>query len=211
MTHDPSLAVGQAVELGLATADGDRRFRCSVQAHEPTTDRIVVSWPQDGPRLLPVRPGQRLTIELSRAGDAFYTRDTLLDSASTEEPPELALLPTGPWRRYQRRQSSRRSVELRPARAARLLEDGGSMSAQVSVADLSAGGMRVQSNLELSVGDQLELAFAFPGGGAELWLRVLVVRVDRTAPGGAGRGAWGRGRIANRWLDLPPGGLNPAA
>ena len=125
-------------------------------------------------------PGQLVMVEVARPGDALYSIETLIESATTEEPPSLILRPDGPWQRVQRRRAVRHPVDMRPTSALQLRGTSFEPVAfSAIISDLSAGGLRLATVTELQVGDQLELAFGTPSGGAELRLRLTVVRAAR--------------------------------
>jgi c-di-GMP-binding flagellar brake protein YcgR len=174
----PELRPGQRVDLHIVSDSGVHALRTSFERLDALSGRMVVAWPTEHLRLFPLRPGQHVLVEHSRPEDALYTCETLLESASTEEPPRLVLRPLGEWQRVQRRQTARHPVDMRPSQAARLLPNGDRASFSASLSDLSAGGLRLLASIELHVDDQLELAFGTPSGGAELRLRLTVVRVS---------------------------------
>jgi hypothetical protein len=142
---------------------------------DDTTERLVVSWPVDQLRLFPLWPGQFMVVELTQAHDGLYMRDALLESATTEEPPRLVLRPTAEWQRVQRRQRPRHPIQFQPSQATRVSPP---QDFEASVIDLSAGGVRITASIELDLGDAVELCFETPSGGAELRLRLIVVRVE---------------------------------
>jgi c-di-GMP-binding flagellar brake protein YcgR len=173
----PRLEPEERIDLRVISDDGVHALRAELRSVEAATQRLVVSWPTDSLRLFPLKAGQMVVVEVSRPGDALYRQETQLESATTEEPPRLVLRPTGEWRRVQRRQALRQPVDMRPSRALRVLATGDHQPFAAVISDLSAGGLRLATSAELIVGDQLELAFGTPSGGAELRLRVVVVRV----------------------------------
>src|SRR5207248_1124047 len=85
----------------------------------------------------------------------------------------------GDWERVQRRQTVRHPVEMRPTSVQLLDPERGPVALSAVMTDLSAGGMRLHfaTSVAPQSGDQLELTFGTPSGGAELRLRVTVVRV----------------------------------
>jgi len=179
----PVLAPRQGLDLRIATRDGLHALRTELEWSDASSGRLCVEWPSPASRLFPVRAGQAITVELSRPGDALYSLETLLESASTEEPPHLVLRPVGDWQRLERRESVRQPVEMHPTRAARLHASGPSEPFVASLGDLSSGGLRLLTSLALEAGDRLELTFATPSGGAELRVRLSVVRAAPATPG----------------------------
>jgi c-di-GMP-binding flagellar brake protein YcgR len=173
----PDLRPRQRLDLRVVSDDGVHALRTQLERVDPPTGRLIVDWPTEHLRLFPLRPGQLVVVEHSHPGDALYTRETLLESASTEEPPRLVLRPIGHWQRVQRRQALRHPVEMRPSRVALVRPGTEPRSFKAVISDLSAGGMRLAATTPLEMGDELELSFGTPSGGAELRLRVTVVRV----------------------------------
>jgi c-di-GMP-binding flagellar brake protein YcgR len=173
----PELEAGQRLDLRIATASGEHSLHTFVVRHDSAGGRLVVNWPTDGMRLFPLRAGQLMTIELSQAGDAMYSMESRLESASMEEPPRLTLSLRGEWQRVQRREAHRHPVEMRASQATRFSVEGERENFDAIIRDLSTGGMRVHSQFELTVGDELEMVFGTPSGGAQLQLRVNVLRV----------------------------------
>jgi c-di-GMP-binding flagellar brake protein YcgR len=174
--------------LRLVSTAGVHTLRTRLEQLDPLSGRLVVSWPADHLRLFALRPGQAIVVEFSQPTDALYTRETLLESASTEEPPRLVLRPTGDWQRVQRRETVRHLIDMRPTRATRALATGEHEPFRALIGDLSAGGIRLATSSDLEVGDLLELTFGTPSGGAELRLRVTVARVAPSAD--LARGVW---------------------
>ena len=175
----PELAPRQQLDLRIASDDGVHSLRTHVEYFDRASGRLRVGWPTERLRLFPLMPGQLVMVEVARPGDALYSIETLIESATTEEPPSLILRPDGPWQRVQRRRAVRHPVDMRPTSALQLRGTSFEPVAfSAIISDLSAGGLRLQ------VGDQLELAFGTPSGGAELRLRLTVVRAAR------GRDGW---------------------
>jgi c-di-GMP-binding flagellar brake protein YcgR len=177
MAGAPELGPDQPVNLRVSTADGLHTLHTTVHRVDLPSGRVTVGWPMADKRLLPVAAGQVVMVEVS-PGDALYRREVLIESATTEEPPTLVLLPISDWQRLQRRQAVRYPLELRPTTAARLLPSGEAKPFDAVMRDLSTGGIRLATSVELQIGDVIELSFGTPSGGAELWLRVSVVRTD---------------------------------
>jgi c-di-GMP-binding flagellar brake protein YcgR len=177
MAGAPELSPRQRLDLRIVSDDGVHALRTQLEHLEGTTGRLVVIWPTEQLRLFPLRPGQAIVVELSRPGDALYTRETLIESATTEEPPRLVLRPVSDWQRVERREAVRHPLDIRPSLAHRILRGGERQPISAVIADLSTGGMRMATSTEVEIDDQVELAFGTPSGGAELRLRVTVVRV----------------------------------
>jgi c-di-GMP-binding flagellar brake protein YcgR len=176
----PELTPRQRVDLRVASDDGVHSLRTHLDRVDRATGRMRVGWPNEHMRLFPLMPGQLVMVEVTRPGDGLYALETLIESASMEEPPTLILRPDGPWQRVQRRRAERYVIDMRPSYALLLrAETERPTSFSAVLADLSAGGMRLNTAIELHVGDQVELGFGTPSGGAELRLRVNVVRVAR--------------------------------
>ena len=176
----PELAPRQQLDLRIASDDGVHSLRTHVEYFDRASGRLRVGWPTDRLRLFPLMPGQLVMVEVARPGDALYSIETLIESATTEEPPSLILRPDGPWQRVQRRRAVRHPVDMRPTSALQLRGTSREPVAfSAIISDLSAGGLRLATVTELQVGDQLELAFGTPSGGAELRLRLTVVRTAR--------------------------------
>jgi c-di-GMP-binding flagellar brake protein YcgR len=165
-------------------SDGPGVFASVVDRYDPRTRRLIVEWPVEHLRLVRLRPGQRLAVELTRPDEGLYRIDGLLESASNEEPPQLTLLLDGQWQRAQRREALRHAIEMRPTAATRFAAAGSRERFDPLVLNLSSGGMRVQSETELTVDDQLEMMFGTPSGRAQLRLRMVVLRVERLVEGG---------------------------
>jgi len=87
----------------------------------------------------------------------------------------------------QRRDAVRHPVDIRPSQAHRVTADGERQPFSAVIVDLSTGGMRMATTTELDMFDQVEMVFGTPSGGAELRLRVTVVRV---APPRSAADAW---------------------
>jgi c-di-GMP-binding flagellar brake protein YcgR len=175
----PELAPRQPLDLRVVSDDGVHSLRTQMEYFDRASGRLRVGWPTDRLRLFPLMPGQLVVVEIARPGDALYTLEALIESATTEEPPSLVLRPDGPWQRVQRRRAARHPVDMRPTSA--LLLRGSPVEPvpfSATISDLSAGGLRLSTATELHVGDQLELAFGTPSGGAELRLRVTVARAS---------------------------------
>ena len=196
----PELTARQRLDLRIVSVDGVHALRTQLEQVDTTTGRLVVIWPTEQMRLFALRPGQAVVVELSRPGDALYTRETLIESATTEEPPRLVLRPVGAWQRVQRRDAVRHPVDIRPSHSQRVLPRGERQLLSTVIGNLSAGGMRMATTTELEIGDQLELAFGTPSGGAELRLRVTVVRV--APPRSVGHDAWD---VGCQFVETSPG------
>src|SRR5262245_2846291 len=154
----PEPVRGEPLALRL-NGGGQRVFASVVDRYDPRSRRLVVEWPVEHLRLVRVRPGESLAIELARADEGLYRVDGLLESASTEEPPQLTLRLDGDWQRAQRRESMRHAIEMRPTAAVRFAAAGSRERFDPLVLNLSTGGMRVRSETELTVDDELELTF----------------------------------------------------
>jgi c-di-GMP-binding flagellar brake protein YcgR len=178
-----ALAAGQRVDLWITSDAGRHLLHSIVEHYEEGGSRLVVAWPTEHSRLVHLTPGQAVELEVVQAGGAPYTRDSVLEGASTEEPPRLTLRLSGAWRRAQRRETVRHVVEMRPSSAIRFAVDGDRVRIDPLVLNLSTGGMRVQCDSELTLDDELELMFATPSGGAQLRLRMTVLHVKRDADG----------------------------
>jgi len=181
MPHEPAgapeLTPHQRLDLRVVSDDGVHALRTQLEQVDTATSRLVVIWPTEQLRLFPLRPGQAVVVELSRPGDALYRLETLVESATTEEPPRLVLRPVDEWQRVQRRDAVRHPVDIRPSQAHRVTAGGERQPFSAVIVDLSTGGMRMATMTELEMFDQLEMVFGTPSGGAELRLRVTVVRV----------------------------------
>jgi c-di-GMP-binding flagellar brake protein YcgR len=173
----PELTPHQRLDLRIVSTDGVHALRTQLEQVETATGRLVVIWPTEQLRLFRLRPGQAVVVELSRPGDALYRLETLVESATTEEPPRLVLRPVDDWQRVQRRDAVRHPVDIRPNQAVRILAGGDRQPFSTVIVDLSTGGMRMATTTELEMFDQLEMLFGTPSGGAELRLRMTVVRV----------------------------------
>jgi c-di-GMP-binding flagellar brake protein YcgR len=173
----PELTPHQRLDLRIVSTDGVHALRTQLEQVETATGRLVVIWPTEQLRLFRLRPGQAVVVELSRPGDALYRLETLVESATTEEPPRLVLRPVDDWQRVQRRDAVRHPVDIRPNQAVRILAGGDRQPFSSVIVDLSTGGMRMATTTELEMFDQLEMLFGTPSGGAELRLRMTVVRV----------------------------------
>ena len=191
MPHEPAgapeLTPHQRLDLRVVSDDGVHALRTQLEQVDTATSRLVVIWPTEQLRLFPLRPGQAVVVELSRPGDALYRLETLVESATTEEPPRLVLRPVDEWQRVQRRDAVRHPVDIRPSQAQRVTAGGERQPFSAVIVDLSTGGMRMATTTELDMFDQVEMVFGTPSGGAELRLRVTVVRV---APPRSAADAW---------------------
>ena len=183
----PELTPHQRLDLRIVSDDGVHALRTQLEQVDTATGRLIVIWPTEQLRLFRLRPGQAVVVELSRPGDALYRLETLVESATTEEPPRLVLRPVDDWQRVQRRDAVRHPVDIRPSQAQRILAGGERQPFSAVIVDLSTGGMRIATTTELDMFDQLEMVFGTPSGGAELRLRVTVVRV---APPRSAADAW---------------------
>ncbi len=166
------------MDLRITSDSGEHVLRTFVVRHELLGGRLVVDWPTEQMRLVPVQPLQKLSVEQAKLGDALYSVDAVLESASTEEPPSLRLRLSGEWQRVQRREAHRHPVEMQATQAIRYAAEGERETFDAVIRDLSTGGLRVESRSELTVGDELELTWGTPSGGAQLRLRVNVLRVS---------------------------------
>jgi len=184
----PELTPHQRLDLRVTSDDGVHALRTQLEQIDSATGRLIVIWPTEQLRLFRVRPGQAVVVELSRPGDALYKLETLVESATTEEPPRLVLRPVDEWQRVQRRDAVRHPVDIRPSQAQRVLPGGERQPFGCVIADLSTGGIRMTTTTELEIFEQLEMVFGTPSGGAELRLRVTVVRV--APPRSASHDAW---------------------
>jgi PilZ domain-containing protein len=176
------LAPGETVELDVQGRDGSRWLASRVVRYDQTSGRLTLDWPLEHLRLVAVRAGQPVVVEIARAGEPRYTLPTLVELASTEpEPPRLVLLATGEWQLVERRATPRQAVDIRPVRTARISAEGIPLPVHdVRIVDLGAGGLRLSlREAEIGRGDVLELVLALPDGGGELRLRVDVVRLER--------------------------------
>jgi len=183
----PELTPHQRLDLRVVSDDGVHALRTQLEQVDTATSRLVVIWPTEQLRLFPLRPGQAVVVELSRPGDALYRLETLVESATTEEPPRLVLRPVDEWQRVQRRDAVRHPVDIRPSHAHRVTASGERKPCSAVIVDLSTVGMRMATTTELNMFDQVEMVFGTPSGGAELRLRVTVVRV---APPRSAADAW---------------------
>jgi c-di-GMP-binding flagellar brake protein YcgR len=164
-------------------------LRTRLAYFDAVSGRLRVDWPTQHLRLFPLMPGQLVQVDFARPDDALYTLETLIESASTEEPPSLVLRPDGTWQRIQRRRAVRHPVEMRASQA--LLRRAGKaepIALAAVISNLSAGGMRLTALDEVQVGDQLEMRFGTPSGGAELSVKLTVVRVGPSV--NSGHSAW---------------------
>jgi c-di-GMP-binding flagellar brake protein YcgR len=187
----PDLALRQRLDLRIASDDGEHALRTVLEHVDAGQQRLVVAWPTEHLRLFPMRAGQHIIVELTRPDEGLYSVESVLQSASTEEPPHLVLRLTAPWQHLQRRDVHRHALDMRPSEATRFAVDGDRVPFDAVILDLSSGGMRVQSRSELTVDDELELTFGTPSGGAQLRLRVHVLRVS--PPSAAVSDAWEAG------------------
>ena len=181
----PELAPGQRLVLRVASDNGVHSLPSQLDHSDRSSGRLRVGWPTERLRLFPLMPGQLVLVELAQAADALYTLEALIESASTEEPPSLILRPDGPWQRVQRRRAMRLSVDMRQTFASLVRTGSTRLPFDAVITDLSAGGLRLATAQELHPGEQLELGFGTPSGGAELRLRVTVLRAVPPAEGTA--------------------------
>jgi c-di-GMP-binding flagellar brake protein YcgR len=191
MPHEPAgtpeLTPHQRLDLRVVSDDGVHALRTQLQHFDSATNRLIVIWPTEQLRLFRLGPGQAVVVEFSRPGDALYKLETLVESATTEEPPRLVLRPVDEWQRVQRRDAVRHPVDIRPSQAYRVLPGSELEPFSAVIVDLSTSGMRMTTTTELDMFDQLEMVFGTPSGGAELRLRVNVVRI---APPRSAADAW---------------------
>ena len=184
----PELTPHQRLDLRVTSDDGVHALRTQLEHFDSATNRLVVIWPTEQLRLFRIGPGQAVLVEFSRPGDALYKLETLVESATTEEPPRLVLRPVDEWQRVQRRDAVRHPVDIRPSQAKRVLPGGERQPFSAVIIDLSTSGMRMVTPAALDMFDQLEMTFGTPSGGAELRLRVNVVRI--APPRSVGHDAW---------------------
>jgi c-di-GMP-binding flagellar brake protein YcgR len=184
----PELTPHQRLDLRVASADGVHALRTRLHKVDSATGRLIVSWPTEQLRLFRIGAGQAVLVEVTRPGDALYKLEALVESATTEEPPLLVLRPVDAWQRVQRRDAIRHPVEIRPSQAHRVLSGGQREPFSAVIVDLSTSGIRMATTTALDMFDQLEMVFSTPSGGAELRLRVTVVRI--APPRAAGHDAW---------------------
>ncbi|GAC1325431.1 MAG: hypothetical protein NVSMB2_24030 [Chloroflexota bacterium] len=181
MADSPQLVEHQRLNLTIVSGQGVHALRTQVHGQATAGERLVVLWPMDQLRLFPVRAGQLVIIEHSRPGDAHYTREMFLEAASTEEPPTLVLTPHGEWQRVQRRQAPRIEVTPRPVSAQHVISDGTRHAFDARPTDLSVGGVRFVSSLQLAVNDDVFLTFGGLDASLRITVHVSVVRVQRAA------------------------------
>src|SRR5260370_24456707 len=120
----PELTPHQRLDLRVVSDDGLHALRTQLQQVDPATGRLIVIWPTEQLRLFRIEPGQAVVVELSRPSDALYKLETLVESATTEEPPRLVLRPVDEWQRVQRRGAIRHPVDVPPSQAYRGLPRG---------------------------------------------------------------------------------------
>src|SRR5260370_24121575 len=116
----PELTPHQRLDLRVVSDDGVHALRTQLQQVDPATGRLIVIWPTEQLRLFRLGPGQAVVVEFTRPGDALYKLETLVESATTEEPPRLVLRPVDEWQRVQRRDAIRHPVDIRPSQAHRV-------------------------------------------------------------------------------------------
>jgi len=178
----PEPVRGETLALRL-NGNGQHALPSVVERYDRQSRRLVVEWPVEHFRLVVLRPGETIGVELTRLEEGLFCVAARLESASNEEPPHLVLRLDGDWQRAQRRETTRHAVEIRPNSAMRFAVGGDHMRFEPLVLNLSSGGMRVRSDTELTLDDELQLTFGTPSGGAQLRLRMLVLRVERLQDG----------------------------
>jgi c-di-GMP-binding flagellar brake protein YcgR len=179
---EPTLGVGQRLEIGIGAAEADVAWYAS-RLEDLTSEQLSVAWPIDRERrLVPVQPGQHLQVATTTP-DALYSARGVVEATQREPLPMLSVRLEGPWQRAQRRGNVRASVAIKPRLAMRLLADGTQQPLRLGLTNISAGGVQVRSQDELHHGDVLLVAFELMGVPGELEVKLRVQRVERSDRG----------------------------
>src|SRR3954468_14363260 len=96
----PEPVRGESLALRL-NGDEQPPLPSVVERYDRRQRRLVVEWPVEHFRLVALRPGQTIAIELTRPQEGLYSVDGRLERASNEEPPHLVLRLEGEWQRAQ--------------------------------------------------------------------------------------------------------------
>jgi hypothetical protein len=177
MTHASGVPfeAGQPVIVGTGPMHDRRWYRTSVRRVDA---RIV--WLDGAPedqRIVNVQPGQEVTCHSWRAMDALYQTTGRVTFARLAPEPLIGLTIHSVERIQQREyvrvplSTEAHGLILGPgaADAPRLLtDDAAPVAVQLTVHDLSAGGLRGRSSLPLQPGDELSLDVRLPRADADL-------------------------------------------
>jgi PilZ domain len=176
MSAKPVLFQDQQVDLGVV-ANGETRWLASrVLA---SGERVVsLAWPLDTnrflPVLLPVVKNDKLVLA-ARGGDGqLFAADAQVEDTDPDQP-RLVMRLCSAWRPLDRRASARRSTNIRAQRADRLV-GGVRVPIQVTIQNLSSGGLLLRSEQPAEGGDRIDLVFSPPSGGVPVQARVEVLR-----------------------------------
>jgi c-di-GMP-binding flagellar brake protein YcgR len=173
----PSLAVGQRIQLGVTSAAGPRWYASRVEEQDASSERLVVAWPTAQMSLIAVHPGQTVLVAVS-ASDALYSASAVIERTDQQDPAYLALGPSGPWRRAQRREDVRLDIVIKTMETAVQRKDDW-VELKGIIRNLSAGGVLVQSPIEIHTGERLRLSFILPIDGRELNVMAEARRIRR--------------------------------
>jgi c-di-GMP-binding flagellar brake protein YcgR len=188
-----SFAIGQRLEIGVVVGDDLMWLASRLEDQDAGGERLVVAWPTDAARRrVAVTSGQVLHVSASTPQDALYAADAVAEDAIAEPVPLLTLRVNRPWQRLQRRNAVRVGVAIRPRVAAKLV-DRARQPLRLGLTNLSATGVQVRSQDELSCGDLLDLAFELMGVDEEVQVQARVRRVYRYDPYAARQSIWDAG------------------
>lgn len=168
--------VWQAVELGIPGRDALRWYRTRVEECTAGRGEIVVGWPMVQLSYVSVHQGDTVYLGTPIANDALYIADCLVVRTTLQPRGLLTLVPSGEWRRMQRREHVRVEVSIVPDSALRLVPASDPEPFAARILDLSASGTRLRCDRPLSVSELVALTFALPGFDGRIEARAEVRR-----------------------------------
>jgi hypothetical protein len=134
-----------------------------------TNMSFSVEWPG-----APYAVGRWVSVTVGNPVDGILTVEAEVARVGEGASAELVLRLHGPLRSQQRRNQVRLAVDI-PARRTLWLRHGKDpVTIRSRVLDVSAGGLRLQTDHELRAGERLVLGVTLPGEGHELHLSLVV-------------------------------------
>ena len=176
------LRVGQRVEVGVATEEGELDWYPSrLEDVDAESGRYTVAWPLTRHRqLVVIKPGQALRLAVPTPNDALYsTPAAVVQTNHQDGPPIVVVVAEGGWDRMQRRTAVRLAVAIRPKRVARLKDGEHGPEGQLlrsAIANISATGVQLRSLDPCSVDEELATCFLLPSDERELNVQLVVRR-----------------------------------
>jgi hypothetical protein len=186
----PDLLAGTHVVLIPDPATETHPFDAgnSVIAHvDAATERLIVERPYVDGEPFVVENGVSLLVLIAQSGDGLYSRPFVIENIQTGGPNVarragwLVLRPTDLWQRIDRRRAERVVVSVPVARGRRFPSSGGSLTIEFVVRDLSEGGLLLETDQRVGLGDTVEFSLPLEDNREVLLLRARVQRVQQGA------------------------------